>query len=455
VTPPARTVMALRTRLPRRTVRLRLTLWYGGLFLISGTGLLAVTYALVAQARFTPKFGKGPINRNPFSHQQVRALMLHQHAAELHQLLARSAMALGLMTVLSIALGWIVAGRALRPLRTITAAAREISAASLGERLALGGPDDELRELADTFDGLLARLEASFCTQRQFIASASHELRTPLARQRVISQVALADPNATVETLRTAHERVLASGAQQQQLIEALLTLALGQAGLDKREPFDLAALTTQVLAARRSEAKYRNLTLHATLGPAAVTGSPHLTERLAANLVDNALRHNAPGGRADVSTATRNFRAILSVANTGPAIPAAAVDRLFQPFQRLGTERTSGGEGLGLGLSIVRAIANAHSASVTARPRPGGGLLVEVTFPAPDPHEASPSQGIWGSPRRVAAAARPARNKLRASARLAAKFRGSRATGGSHDRRGQGATALARRTVSPAPHRR
>ena len=159
----------------------------------------------------------------------------------LHQLLSRSAVALALMAVLSIALGWFMAGRVLRPLRTITAAAREISADRLGDRLALGGPRDELKELGDTFDALLARLEASFRAQRQFIANASHELRTPLARQRAISQVALADPGATIETLRTAHERVLAAGAQQQQLIEALLTLARGQAGLDKPEPFDLA----------------------------------------------------------------------------------------------------------------------------------------------------------------------------------------------------------------------
>jgi signal transduction histidine kinase len=391
------TTMALRAGRPRPTVRLRLTLLYGGLFLISGAALLAVTYALVAQATqgaigSTSQVGTG------LSVQQERALALREHAAALdahavvlHGLLARSALALALMAVLSIALGWIVAGRVLRPLRIITAAAREISAASLGERLALGGPNDELRELGDTFDGLLARLEASFGAQRQFIANASHELRTPLARQRVISQVALADPGATTETLRTAHERVLASGAQQEQLIEALLTLARGQAGLDKPEPFNLTAVTRQVLAAREPEARYRNLTLHAALDPAAATGSPRLAERLAANLIDNALRHNAPHGRIDVITETRNSRAVLSVANTGPAVPAAAVDRLFQPFQRLGTDRTSRAEGLGLGLSIVQAIADAHSASITARPQPGGGLLVEVTFPEPDPDEVSP----------------------------------------------------------------
>jgi signal transduction histidine kinase len=393
MTPGRLTAMALRAGRPRRTVRLRLTLWYGGLFLVSGAVLLAVTYGLVVQAFVGSAAASAlcPGQAGPSSGchvigvQQARALALSEHSAVLHELLSRSALALALTAVLSIALGWFVAGRVLRPLRAITAAARDISAASLGERLALGGPHDELRELGDTFDGLLARLEASFRAQRQFIANASHELRTPLARQRVISQVALADPGATIETLAAAHERVLASGAQLEQLIEALLTLARGQAGLDEPEPFDLAAVTRQVLAGRQPEAEHRNLTLHTALGPAPAAGSPRLAERLAANIVDNALRHNVPGGQVDVITETRDSRAVLSVANTGPAVSPAAVGRLFQPFQRLGTDRASRGEGLGL--SIVQAIADAHGASITALPQPEGGLLVEVTFPDPDLH--------------------------------------------------------------------
>ena len=402
MTPGRLTLMAPRAGRPRRTVRLRLTLWYGGLFLVSGAALLAVTYGLVVQAFVGNAAGNAicpertpaglpsvpPSGCHVVGPQQARAIALSEHAAVLHELLSRSALALALTAVLSIALGWFVAGRVLRPLRTIAAAAREISAASLGERLALGGPHDELWELGDTFDGLLARLEASFRAQRQFIANASHELRTPLARQRVISQVALADPAATIETLAAAHERVLASGAEQELLIEALLTLARGQAGLDKPEPFDLAAVTRQVLAARQSEAEHRNLTMHAVLGPASAFGSPRLAERLAANLVDNALRHNVARGRVAVTTATRDSRAVLSVANTGPTVSATAMGRLFQPFQRLGTDRTNRGEGLGLGLSIVQAIADAHSASIVARPQPEGGLLVEVTFP--DPEEVS-----------------------------------------------------------------
>jgi signal transduction histidine kinase len=248
--------------------------------------------------------------------------------------------------------------------------------------LALGGPRDELTELADTFDGLLTRLEASFTAQRQFIANAAHELRTPLARQRVISQVAVADPGASVESLRAAHERVLAVGAQQHQLLDALLTLARGQAGLDRNEPFDLADLAGRVLADRQPEAQGQNLTVHATLSPAPTAGSPRLAEHLAANLIDNALRHNLPGGQVEVITQSRDSGAVLTVINTGPPVPPTAIDRLFQPFQRLTADRTSRGDGLGLGLSIVQAIASAHHATITARPQPEGGLLIQVTFP-------------------------------------------------------------------------
>jgi signal transduction histidine kinase len=374
-------------RWPRWTVRLRLTLWYGGLFLISGAVLLVVAYGLVVRA-LVGDAGPAATCQRPGSGchavgaQQARAAALNDHAALLHELWTRSAVALGVLTLLSIALGWFIAGRALRPLRIITASARQISAASLGERLALSGPDDELKELGDTFDGLLARLEASFRSQRQFISNAAHEMRTPLARQRVISQVALADPEASVASLRAAHERVLVAGSEQQAIIDALLALARGQAGLDRREPFDLAAALDQVLGSRRSEAEDRGLALREALAPAHATGSQHLTERLAANLVDNALRHNVPGGHVDVSTRTVNRGAVLSVANSGPTVPAAALDRLFEPFQKMAADRI--GEGLGLGLTIVQAVAAAHGARITATPLPDGGMLVEVTFPDP-----------------------------------------------------------------------
>jgi signal transduction histidine kinase len=408
MTPGRLAAMARRGQLPRRTVRLRLTLWYGGLFLAFGTALLGVTYALVVQAFVGNTAGNAfcqrPQLRCHAIGAQALALALRDHATVLHELLTRSAAALAVMTVLAVAFGWIIADRVLRPIRAITAAARQISATSLAERLALTGPDDEIRQLADTFDGLLARLEASFRAQRQFIANASHELRTPLARQRVISQVALADPAASADSLRAAHERVLASGAEQHQLIDALLTLAQGQAGLDTREPVNLADVTRQVAAARRTDAEHRNLTLHLKLSPAPAVGSPRLIEQLAANLVDNALRHNVPGGQVDITTQAISSHAVLSVSNTGPAVPADAVGQLFLPFQRLRTDRVSRSEGLGLGLSIAQAIADAHGASLTARPRPGGGLQVRATFPG-----AHPTRPLPDTPPRTPEAAAPA----------------------------------------------
>ena len=312
-------------------------------------------------------------------------LVSSQKATDLHQLFVYSWLALAIMAVVSVALGWLVAGRVLRPLRTITATARNISATNLHERLALSGPNDELKELGDTFDDLLARLEQFIQSQRQFVANASHELRTPLALQRTAIQLALTDPDATMESLRAAHERVLASGAQQERLIEALLTLTRGQAGLTKREPFDLAVLAEQVILARQSRAQERSIELRCVLGPAPMTGDPRLAERLVANLVDNALAYNSTPGRIDMMTGHRSDVAFVSITNTGPVIDAGAVDRLTQPFERLVTERTGHAEGSGLGLSIVSAIVNAHVGSLTLRPRPGGGLTVEAAFPSAD----------------------------------------------------------------------
>jgi signal transduction histidine kinase len=285
------------------------------------------------------------------------------------------------MTVMSAGLGWLVAGRALRPLRTITSAARSISASSLNARLALTGPDDELKELGDTFDGLLARLEATFAAQRQFVANASHELRTPLARQQTLIEVALATPEPSVGSLRATCERVLAAGQQQERLIESLLTLARSERGLDRREPVDVQAVTSEVVAARRPEAQARGVSLRADLGQAAALGDSRLAERLVANLVDNAIRHNIPGGTVWMTTSMDESRAFLSVTNTGPEVPLEQVERLFQPFQRLEAGRTAR-DGLGLGLPIAVAIAAAHGAELRARPHPGGGLEVEVRFP-------------------------------------------------------------------------
>lgn len=378
--------------LPKPTIRLRLTLVYAGLFLGSGACLLAFTYLVVAHliGSYSFSFSARSQGVNVGVHfLQILQTAEHQQAdAEKRQLLVASGIALAIMAAASAGLGWVMAGRVLRPLRTITATAGHISALNLGRRLALDGPDDELKELADTFDGLLARLQASFNAQRQFIANVSHELRTPLARQRVLAQVALADPDATTGSLRAAHERVLASGAQQERLIEALLTLALSQRGLERREPFDLAAVTDEALLARQPEAERLGLSIAASLDAAPVLGNPRLTERLVANLVDNAIRHNAAPGWITVATQTSQGRTILSVANSGPVIPPEQVARLLRPFQRLTSTHNGhvSDRGLGLGLSIVEAIAAAHGATLTTRPQPGGGLTVQVSFPAPEP---------------------------------------------------------------------
>ncbi|GIH21540.1 HAMP domain-containing sensor histidine kinase [Rugosimonospora africana] len=285
------------------------------------------------------------------------------------------------------ALGWFVAGRMLRSLHTIATTVQHISATNLHRRLAIGGPDDELKELGDTFDSLRGRLEASFRPQRQFVANASHELRTPVARQRTLIQIALADPEATAASLRTAHERVLTTNQQQEQLIEALLTLARSHAGLDRREPFDLARLTDHVLLAHETEAARRGVQLATTLDPAPTAGDPRIAERLVTNLMDNALRYNADAGRIEVTTATDAGYAKLTVTNTGRPIPASEVGRLFQPFRRLGPNRTRRDGGLGLGLSIVHAIATAHDAAVTAHPRRTAASR-------------SPSSSRWGAGR-------------------------------------------------------
>ncbi len=408
--------MSLRRRLeqlplPRRTIRLRLAVLYGGLFFLSGAALLGITYGAVArthgaysqafpapvihtESRAAPPGSKlGGLAASPEKEEQtlhvapggaaVRLFDPGQHGADVRVLAFVSLIALVAMAALSIGLGWLVAGRVLRPLRTITGAAREISATDLHRRLALSGPDDEFKELGDTFDGLLGRLDASFQAQRQFVANASHELRTPLARLKTLAQVALADPDASVESLRAAHERVLASEQQLEQLIDALLSLAGSGRGLERRQPVDLAEILGEVLADRRDEIERRGLQLHSSLDPARTHGDPRLLERLAANLIDNALRHNAEGGRVEVTTTTTAATAILSVANDGPVVPGEELERLQAPFQRLGAARTSQGDGHGLGLSIVHAIVTAHEAELGVSPRPEGGLAVEVRFPS------------------------------------------------------------------------
>jgi signal transduction histidine kinase len=384
-------------RLPRRTVRLRLTLLYGALFLVSGVVLLVITYLLVTNKIFGEQVFEVRYAESPVT-VPTDAGGLTTHFSEgggpdrLRQLLVLSGAALAVMLAVSVALGWLVAGRVLRPLRTMTATTRQISEENLHQRLAVAGPDDELKDLADTIDGLLGRLDAAFDAQndaldaqRRFVANASHELRGPLTRERAAIEVALADPQASTQSLRSTFERVLAATKQQERLLEALLALARGQAGLDRWEPFDLAAVTDEALLARHAEVRRRKLHLDAALDPAPALGDPRLAERLVGNLVDNAIGHNLPEGWIQVQTHSRAGRAELSVANSGPAVPPAEVDRLLRPFQRLGADRTGHRQGHGLGLSIVAAVAAAHNAELRVRARPVGGLEVMVRFPAPD----------------------------------------------------------------------
>jgi signal transduction histidine kinase len=321
---------------------------------------------------------------------QAGTVQAAQRAADAHQLLVNSGIALAIVAVLAVLAAWLVAGRMLRPIRTITGTARRISSTSLNERLALDGPEDELKELGDTLDTLFARLEAAFEAQRHFVANASHELRTPLTAERTLLQVALDDPGTTTAAWRSTAMEVLASSDEQARLIEALLTLASSESGLNTRDQVDLAQAVAAALAGLAPEAGRLAIRIDEVTESAPLDGNPLLVERLVANLLTNAVRHNVPGGRVEVRAGVKDGEAVLSVRNTGPLIPPAEVDRLFQPFQRLDRRRANYKDGHGLGLSIARAIATAHDGDITAYPMPGGGLCVSVSFPQPASQAAS-----------------------------------------------------------------
>jgi signal transduction histidine kinase len=358
--------------LPRRTLRLQLALLYAGFFGACGVAVLAVPVFTI--------HGSTSIGATP-------SMLAQGNDATQSQIL-RAFLILAGLVILSLAVGWLISGRFLRPLRTITVTAQDISVSNLGRRVALGRRDDEFADLGKTLDELFGRLEASFESQRRFVANASHELRTPLAVERTLIQVALADPDASAQALRDTCQEVLILGQAQERLIDALLTLASSERGLDHREPFDLAELAAKVMAGRQAGANRRGLAVETALDTARTAGDPNLALSLVANLVDNALQHNIDGGRVEIATTTTDGRAVISVGNTGPLVAPGEMERLFQPFQRLGADRTGGAEvhggagGHGLGLAIVRAIANAHHATVSARSRSGGGLDVEVSFP-------------------------------------------------------------------------
>ncbi len=352
----------------RLSVRTRLTALYAGLFGVAGALLLGISYWLVARHFH-------------------RTLPDQLADATLRDLRGQYALAFVGTLLVAVALGWVVAGRVLRPLAHITATARRVSQDRLDERIALEGPHDELRELADTFDEMLDRLAAGFAAQKRFVANASHELRTPLTVLRAEVDVTLADPDASVQDLRAMGETVREATIETEQLLESLLMLARSEAGVERRAPVDLADAARRAIAQRAGEALEHEIELRYA-GPAqqlVVEGDPRLLERLVANLVDNAVRHNVDGGWATVELREDpgpTTHALLSVSNGGAPVPAEAAARLLEPFQRL-ARRGDGPPGAGLGLSIVRSVAAAHGGQVLLRARPGGGLEVAVRLPA------------------------------------------------------------------------
>jgi two-component system sensor histidine kinase VanS len=375
-------------RLPSQTVRLRLTLLYGGLFLISGVVLLAITYLIFRHASGVDLIvangpAHGTVAKDAATVQRYTELVRRSTNA-LHHGLLRSVIVLGLMTVGAIALGWLVAGRVLRPLRAMTATTRQISERNLNERLALSGPRDELKDLADTIDGLLARLEAHVAEQQRFAANASHELRTPLAVTQTLLDVARNDPNnANGELVERLHE----VNSRAIDLTEALLLLSRADQPPLTREHVDLSLIAEEAAETLLPLAEKRGVTLETTGDEAPTVGSPALLQQLATNLVHNAIVHNLPDhGTVSVTTSAHPEGAMLTVENSGEKLTVQLVATLTDPFQR-GTERIrSDHAGVGLGLAIVKSITQAHAGTLTLTPRPAGGLCVTVQLPAAPP---------------------------------------------------------------------
>ncbi len=380
-------------KLPPPTVRLRMTALYGLVFLITGAVLLTIGYELVRhnlnnggdyRSELRKLFGAPP--PHPFGFEPgsvgaryVDAIRAQLRADALHRLLIEYIFALAGMTIVSVVAGWLLAGRALRPLREITATARRVSGENLGERIALKGPADELKELADTFDGMLARLDGAFASQRHFVANASHELRTPLAIMRTELDVSLADPDASVEDMRRMGEAVRDTVDRCERLIEGLLMLARSEAAVGREEPVDLAGLAADCITDLRARAEEAHVEVQDDLEPAWTSGEPALLERMIANLIDNGIRHNVPAGWLRVTTRAEGGRVRLTVANGGARIDPASADRLTEPFRRLGR----GGGGFGLGLSIVRSVVTAHRGTMEVSAPEAGGLAVQIELPA------------------------------------------------------------------------
>ena len=413
-------------RLWPQKVRTRLTLIYAALFFAAGSALLGLTYGLVASslsARPAAAASTSTQELNTLIHEckpesyvvkgkhlvaipppflpackQAKAAydagtaagLEAQRQSALSKLLSFSLVGLAVMTVASGGLGWVMSGRVLRPVRVITETARRASEQHLGERLALTGARDELKELADTFDGMLERLDAAFTTQRRFVANASHELRTPLTVMRTAIDVTLAKPSPTARQLTDMAVRVRRSIDRAESMVEALLTLAVSDQGKLSTEFTDLATWAEDAIDAVAPEIERLDLRVDALLDPAETTGDPQLLERMIWNLVDNAVRHNEPGGWIRLYTGSRDTAVYLEIANSGPVIPDDALPSLFEPFRRM-EARTGARDGVGLGLSIARSVVTAHRATVTARSQPAGGLDISVVIPRDPAAESRP----------------------------------------------------------------
>ncbi|MEU6015774.1 ATP-binding protein [Streptomyces sp. NPDC047515] len=381
----------------RPTIRIRLTLLYGGMFLIAGILLLSIIYMLAAQALHVGselpfKIVSGQVTSDVCNFNEkstpdafnaaMNSCVNHQRQQALDTLLNRSLLALVGLSVIAFAFGYAMAGRVLSPLGRITRTARRVAGTDLSRRIELDGPDDELKELADTFDEMLDRLERAFTAQQRFVGNASHELRTPLAINRTLLEVHLSDPQAPPE-LKQLGKTLLATNERSEQLVEGLLLLARSDNQIVERKPVDLSEVASRAIDQTRGEAEERGVEIRGELAPAVIQGNGVLLERIALNLVQNAVRYNIPEqGWVEVTTELQTGHAVLVVSNTGPVVPAYEIDNLFEPFRRLRTERTGSDKGVGLGLSIARSVARAHGGRIVAEPREGGGLVMRVSLP-------------------------------------------------------------------------
>jgi len=378
----------LRSIVDRLSIRWRLTITYAVLFFAAGALLLAVIYLMVGWALYA-KWPEFPLlNLDELVRPEVAADIKRQWYWQQHvaitgaqrELLARSLLALLGVGILAVIIGYIVADRALKPIQQMTATARKLSGSTLAhERIDLKGPDDELKELADTFDAMLTRLNVAFDTQRRFVANASHELRTPLTINRTVLEIALGDPEASGD-LKALGRTLLEVNARNERLIEGLLLLARSERELSVRKPVDMKDVAETVVDQLAARAEEAGVTVISELRGAETVGDPVLLERCVANLVENAIKHNlSDSGRLWVRTGMVEGALVVQVANTGSHVPAYEVNSLFEPFRRLNAERVDSDKGAGLGLSIVRAVVRAHGGNVTAVPRDGGGLVVTV----------------------------------------------------------------------------